>query len=102
MMTVITETVVRAGQEDAWERAYHQRAAEAQGQPGWIALQLLIPTDEPRTRVVVGTWQTREHWETWHATEDFQRTREQLNAATEREGGERWFQVVEEQVSPRA
>jgi heme-degrading monooxygenase HmoA len=101
-MTVITETIVREGQEDAWDRAYHQRAAEARSQPGWIALQLLIPIDEPRKRVVFGTWQDRDAWETWHATDGFQRTREQLNAATESEGEERWFWVVEEEVSELA
>jgi heme-degrading monooxygenase HmoA len=102
MQCIITETRVKEGQEAAWDRAYHERAEDARQQPGWVGLQLLAPQDDPRRRVVVGTWRNREDWEHWHASDVFQRTRDALNAATEDDGHERWLTVVEEHVAPQA
>jgi heme-degrading monooxygenase HmoA len=99
MMTVITETTVRPGREDDWDRAYHERATDARRQEGWIDLHLLIPVGDPRNRVVVGTWTDRDAWQRWHATEVFRSTREALDEATERHGDDRWFQVAEEVTS---
>jgi heme-degrading monooxygenase HmoA len=99
MLTVITETTVRQGSEADWDRAYRERAADAQKQPGWVDLHLLVPEDDGRNRVVVGTWQDRAAWEAWHTTDTFKRTREQLDAATEAHGSERWFRVAEQETS---
>ncbi len=98
MMTVITETTVKQGREQDWDRAYHERAADARQQPGWVDLHLLIPVDDRRKRVVVGTWQDRESWERWHQTETFQRTRTQLDDASEAHGEEHWYEVVEQET----
>jgi heme-degrading monooxygenase HmoA len=97
MLTVITETTVRQGSDSDWDEAYRERAADARRQEGWVDLHLLIPVDDRRQRVVVGTWRDREAWERWHETDTFQRTRDRLDAATERHGDDRWFEVVEEQ-----
>lgn len=99
MLTVITETTIRQGSAAEWDRAYHERAADARSQPGWVDLHLLIPEDDERTRVVVGIWQDRLAWEAWHATDTFQRTRSALDAATESHGSERWFRVAEQETS---
>jgi heme-degrading monooxygenase HmoA len=99
MMTVITETTVIEGREDDWNRAYRERAEDAQRQDGWVDLHLLIPVDEPRKRVVVGSWTDRDAWERWHETETFQRTREALDAATAVHGSDRWFNVVEHETT---
>ena len=100
MMTVISETTVRPGSERDWDRAYHERAADAPRQDGWIDLHLLIPVDAPRQRVVVGTWRDRDAWERWHDTETFRRTRAALDSATESHGEDRWFEVVVEEATP--
>jgi len=55
MMTVITETTLKPGQEQEWDRAFEERLRAAKQQPGWVDTQLLIPEDEPNKRVVVGT-----------------------------------------------
>ena len=94
MMTVITETTLEVGQEPAWDNAFQERLAEAQKQPGWIGVQLLIPLDAPNKRVVVGTWESRADWEAWHATETFQRTRQQMNELNQSDGREQWYEVV--------
>jgi heme-degrading monooxygenase HmoA len=106
MLSVMTETRVKAGHESDWDRAYHERAADAQAQPGFVALQLLAPQPaddgaerDNQRRVVVGTWRNREDWERWHATDTFKRTRSALNAATEDDGNERWFTVIEEHAA---
>ena len=99
MLSVMTETRVKPGREADWDRAYHARAADAQAQPGFVALQLLAPQDDAQRRVVLGTWRNREDWERWHATDTFTRTRAALNAATEDDGHERWFTVIEEHTA---
>jgi heme-degrading monooxygenase HmoA len=99
MLTVITETTVRQGRETAWDRAYHERAADARRQDGWVDLHLLIPEGDGRQRVVIGTWRDRDAWQRWHATEAFQHTKQQLDDATESHGDERWFRVVEQQTA---
>lgn len=99
MMTVITETSVQPGQEQAWDEAFRERSEDARQQPGWVATQLLIPVDDRQKRLVVGTWQDRESWEQWHSTGRFNETRGQLNEATVDDGNERWFEVVVESAS---
>ena len=54
MLTVMTETAVKSGREADWDRAYHERAADARNQPGWVDLHLLVPVDDPSKRIVVG------------------------------------------------
>ena len=99
-MTVITETKVKAGREAAWDAAYHERAADARKQDGWVDLHLLVPEGDPTARVVVGTWRDKQAWQRWHQTETFQRTREALDAASDGGSGEdRWYEVVEQKSS---
>lgn len=99
VLTVITETAVHEGRESDWDAAYHERAADARKQDGWVDLHLLVPVDDPGRRVVVGTWRDRDAWERWHTTETFKRTRDRLDAATAEQGEGRWFEVVEEKTS---
>lgn len=99
MLTVITETSVKAGREAEWDAAYHERAGDARNQDGWVDLHLLVPVDDQRRRVVVGTWRDRAAWLHWHETETFLRTRERLDDATDSAGDDRWFDVVEEKTA---
>lgn len=101
MLTIITETTVREGKEDEWDAAFHDRASDARQQDGWIDLHLLVPVEDPRRRVVVGTWEDRDAWERWHMTSVFQQTRDRLDAATVEHGEDRWFEVVEAKTSGR-
>ena len=94
MMTVITESTIQPGNEAQWDRAFEERQRAAREQPGWLALQVLIPEGEPQKRVVVGTWESREDWARWHAADPFQKTREQLDRADASDGRERWFAVA--------
>lgn len=93
MMTVITETTIRPGQEQRWDQAWERRVRDAPNQPGWIDVQLLVPPDDPSRRIVVGTWQNRKNWEDWHRTGTFQQTRDELNQVTASEGQPRWYEV---------
>jgi heme-degrading monooxygenase HmoA len=99
MLTVISETTVKPGREGEWDAAYHERAADARNQEGWVDLHLLVPVDDLNRRVVVGSWRDRDAWERWHETETFRRTRERLDDATESHGEDRWFDVVEEKTT---
>jgi heme-degrading monooxygenase HmoA len=99
MLTVISETRVKAGRGAEWDAAYHERAADARTQAGWVDLHLLVPVDDPQSRVIVGTWRDRDAWQGWHDTDVFHRTRDRLDAATESGGEHRWYDVVEDRVA---
>jgi heme-degrading monooxygenase HmoA len=94
MMTVITESTIQPGNEAEWDAAFEQRLQSAKEQPGWLALQVLIPEAEPQKRVIVGTWERREDWERWHAADPFRQTRQQLDQLDATDGRERWFTVA--------
>ncbi|HUZ01251.1 MAG TPA: antibiotic biosynthesis monooxygenase family protein [Thermomicrobiaceae bacterium] len=93
MITVITETTVKPGQEQEWDRAYQARIDDARRQPGWIDAQLLIPEGEQDRRVVVGTWRERSDWEQWHLTPVFRQTRGEMNAATRDDGQVHFYEL---------
>jgi heme-degrading monooxygenase HmoA len=93
MMTIITEATIEAGNEAQWDAAFAERLRAAQEQPGWLATQVLIPEAAPQQRVIVGTGESREAWARWHQADPFRRTRQQLDAADQSGGRERWFTV---------
>lgn len=94
MMTVITEATVGPGNEAGWDAAFAERLQSARAQPGWLALQVLIPEGEPQKRVIVGTWESREAWERWHGADPFRQTRQRLDTLDQADGRERWFTVA--------
>jgi len=59
MMTVVTDVQLREGTERQWETVMRERMTAVKEQPGWVAGQLLRAENEPRRRVIVGTWRTR-------------------------------------------
>ncbi len=94
MMTVVTTTLLRPGGEEEWDAAMRERFDSARSRPGWVSGQLLIPEAQRSTRVIVGTWRSREDWESWHADPAFlerRATLEQLEAEPSRT---EWFDVV--------
>jgi heme-degrading monooxygenase HmoA len=94
MMTVVTTTALRPGGEQEWDTAIRERFESARGRPGWISGQLLTPEAGQHTRVIVGTWLTREDWAQWHhdpAFLDQRATLERLEAEPSRV---EWFSVV--------
>jgi heme-degrading monooxygenase HmoA len=94
MMTVVTTTLLRPGGEEEWDAAMRERFDSARSRPGWVSGQLLIPEAQRATRVIVGTWRSREDWESWHADPAFlerRATLEQLEAEPSRT---EWFDVV--------
>src|ERR687885_160096 len=93
MMTVVTTTRLRPGGEDEWDAAVRTRFESAHDRPGWVSGQLLTPTDEPHTRVIVGTWQSRDDWEAWHHDPAFLEQRSTLERLEEQSRTE-WYEVV--------
>jgi heme-degrading monooxygenase HmoA len=99
-VTVMTHTALRdetAAQE--WDSAMYERLTAARGQAGWIGGQLLRPVNDPLLRTIVGTWEKREHWESWHNEEAFRETRERLEGLQARPAESSWYEVVEERRS---
>ena len=96
-VTVITHHVLRdesAAQE--WDAAMYERLSAARDQPGWIGGQLLRATNDRLLRTIVGTWDSREAWESWHDEGAFRETRERLEGLQARPSETAWYEVIEE------
>jgi len=100
MMTIVTRVTLREGAEPRWDAAMRERMLAAREQPGWIGGQIAIPLDSPNRRVIIGTWQTRAHWEAWHADPKFSATRHRLDGLEAGPSEEWWHEVIEDIRSP--
>ncbi|MGK5111483.1 MULTISPECIES: antibiotic biosynthesis monooxygenase family protein [unclassified Geodermatophilus] len=90
----MTTTRVRPGGEAEWDAAVRARFDSARERPGWISGQLLTSDDESSIRVIVGTWESREAWEAWHADPAFLDQRATLQRLEEEGSRVAWFRVV--------
>src|SRR5688572_19963463 len=97
MMTIVTHVSIAPGQEPAWDAAWRRRVDSAQQAQGWIAAQLCIPADSINQRVVIGTWETRADWEAWHASDEFQKTRKEMEPIETETRSEWWHEVLVEE-----
>jgi heme-degrading monooxygenase HmoA len=96
-MTVITNVALRdeaAAQE--WDAAMHERLNAARSQPGWIGGQLLKALNDRTLRTIVGTWESRERWETWHHEPAFRETRELLEGLQARPSESSWYEILDD------
>ena len=71
-----------------------ERLAAVKEQPGFVAVQLCIPSDAINERVIIGTWESRADWAAWHETEAFRQSRARLEAAQTKKQREWWHEVV--------
>jgi len=94
MMTVVTTTRLRPGGEAEWDLAMRERFESAHTRPGWVSGQLLTAEDDGSTRVIVGTWSSREDWESWHSDPAFLERRGTLEQYEAEPSRTAWFQVV--------
>jgi heme-degrading monooxygenase HmoA len=97
MMTIVTHVFIEPGKEPAWDTAWRARVQSARQQPGWVAVQLCIPSDAVNERVIIGTWENRAAWGAWHATDVFQSTREQMEGIETEMRHEWWHEVLVEE-----
>ena len=79
MLTIITEVELREGADREWDAIMGARMNEAKKRPGWVGGQLLCSDEDPKRRVIVGTWKTRADWKEWHQDPLFAETRRQLD-----------------------
>lgn len=94
MMTVITTMRVPAGSEEDWDSLIRQRFESAHDRPGWVSGQLLTPADSAETRVIVGTWRSRDDWEAWHNDPAFLEQRQRLEGIDAQQEPPTWYEVV--------
>ena len=94
MMTIMTVVTLKEGSEPEWDAAMRERLEAARGRPGWIAGQLVIPIDRLDQRGIIGTWETRAHWEAWHNDPAFEETRQRLEGLQAEPSQHRWFEVL--------
>jgi heme-degrading monooxygenase HmoA len=96
-MTVITHHVLcddASAQE--WDTAMYERLSAARSQPGWIGGQLLRALNDRLLRTIVGTWESRDAWESWHGEDAFRETRGRLDGLQSRPSETTWYEVIEE------
>jgi heme-degrading monooxygenase HmoA len=94
MMTVLTTTRLQSSGEDEWDSAMRERFESAQHMPGWVSGQLLAPEDDPLSRVIIGTWKTRDDWATWHDDPAFLEKRTLMQRLEAAPNVTQWFSVV--------
>jgi heme-degrading monooxygenase HmoA len=94
MMTVITTSKLKEGADQQWDAAIRERFQSAQGHPGWVSGQLLTPLEAPDSRVLVGTWGTKDEWEAWHTDPAFIDQRGTLEALEAEPSTSVWYTVV--------
>lgn len=105
MVTIITKVRLKDGAEREWDAAMRDRMAGAEKQPGWIRGQLLKPEREPRVRVIIGSWRSRENWKKWHGDPRFAETRRRLDGLVAAPEEHTWHVGVIDAIpgaSPRA
>lgn len=93
-MTIVTVVTLQEGNEPEWDAAMSDRLEAAKGQPGWLGGQLAMPLDRLDQRAVIGTWETRAHWEAWHDDPAFAQTRDRLEGLQSQPPVTRWFEVL--------
>lgn len=94
MMTVITTTKLKKGAEQEWDAAISERFQSVHERPGWVSSQLLTPLGATETRVLVGTWDTKDAWEAWHNSPGFTDQRGRLEALEAEPSTSAWYAVV--------
>jgi heme-degrading monooxygenase HmoA len=94
MVSIVTSVRLKQGSEREWDDAMRERMVAAGRQPGWIGGQLLQPEDAGPTRVIVGTWRSRDDWERWHEDPRFTQTRQELDGLTAAPEEHTWFRVT--------
>jgi heme-degrading monooxygenase HmoA len=100
MMTIVTHVSLKPGNEPEWDTAVRKRLDAARTQAGWIGGQILIPLEDASRRILVGTWETRAHWEAWHQDPEFAATRERLEGLES--GRSEWYEVLADVRAPAA
>lgn len=94
MMTVITTMTIPSGTEEDWDSLISERFESAHNRPGWVSGQLLAPTHAPETRLIVGTWRSRDDWEAWHSDPAFLEQRTKLEGIGAQQDATTWYDVV--------
>jgi heme-degrading monooxygenase HmoA len=100
MMTIVTRMTLKEASEPEWDAAMRERLDAARHKPGWIGAQLLIPLDDLRKRVLIGTWKTRADWEAWHRDPAFAETRKRLEGLEAAPSEEWWHEVILDARAP--
>ena len=96
MVTVVTRVRIKDGREAEWDEVFADRVQAAREQPGFVFVQLCHPEGAGSERVVVGTWQTRENWQSGHTDEAFLETRRQLEEVDDEKESSEWYNVLVE------
>ena len=94
MMTVITRVSLDERDDEAWDDAMRRRMATAESVDGWVSGQILAPEGHRSDRVIVGVWESRDHWKAWHEDPTFEETRARLEELGVDDGDTIWHESI--------
>jgi heme-degrading monooxygenase HmoA len=94
MMTIIARVSLRDGAGSEWDTVMSERLDTAKHRHGWIEGRLCRPVDAADERIIVGTWESRGAWASWHDDPSFKETRERLEGLQTAPTEFRWYEVV--------
>jgi len=66
MFIAMSRFTVTAGMETAVERAFHNRPHLVDAAPGFIRMQVLRPTENPREFALITEWQDADAYHRWY------------------------------------
>ncbi len=96
MLIVTNRIYVAAGWEERFEARFRKRAGRVEQQPGCIRMQVMRPENPDTPYLVQTTWESREAFQQWVASEDFAAAHKNPmpKEAFSREGALEAFEVI--------
>lgn len=90
-MTVVKINAITVPQDSGDElgKRFAARQSSMAGTPGFEGFELLKPTDDRNTWLVVTRWASEEDFESWKSSQDFERAHGQAPASESQHDGER-------------
>jgi heme oxygenase (mycobilin-producing) len=91
MVKVVLERNIRGKNVGEIVRLLRQLRVKAMQQPGYISGETLHAVDDPNFYLVISTWESLEHWETWFKNPERQRLSAEIDSFLESPGRLRVF-----------
>ncbi len=83
MVKVLLERTIKGKNVGEIVRLLRQMRVLAMQQPGYISGETLHAQDDPNHYLVISTWETMEHWQTWRNNPARQKLQKEIDSFLE-------------------
>lgn len=83
MVKVLLERTIKGKNVGEIVRLLRQMRVLAMQQPGYISGETLHALDDPNYYLVISTWETMEHWQSWHNNPERQKLQAEIDSFLE-------------------